>query len=261
MFISIIVTISNTVFVFASENREEKSAYQNEINKALIGGCGTVEDPFILDYHLAPEFKIFVENSWKIHSGSVKSGFVTNCLINDEGTFSNSAVWIYSYGGMSVSSDGNIRIKRVSYLTKNQAAVLAATVNYQNVGSILWDGFASYVVSHSKAQIASFVVSRLASHNITSIGSYSANTIGNSIAGVVGAAANIYGYVRFVQTVVNALMNVPLNSAVSHSKSFVPISYITSYHGSWYEYTVGEPGWNSAHFYSPDNMYGYGNMY
>ena len=260
-------SICPVLAISQKEYDELKKIYNREIAESIIGGSGTVENPYILDYNNAPFFREFVENSWITQKNISntqsekeildRSGFVGNCLTVYYGNPSNGVVWVYSYGGMSVTTDGNIRIKRAAYSSVEYTHKLAAAANYTGLWTIISGALSTYI-SNNQSVIATAVLNALTANGISTIGGCSASSVANSIARCVGAGATVYGYGLLAYSLLNNFANYSINSASQNNKTHVHIVYITAYQGSWYEYSVGEAGWNNDKVYFPDSTYGYG---
>lgn len=259
------------ISVSAEEKNETtmNDIYKQEISNAIICGTGTADDPYVLDYEKARDFENYILENLILHNydaitenrlEGTRSGFVGNCLTVYKGTPSDGAVWVYSSGGMSVTTDGNIRIKKVSYNTVSQTHALAAAANYSGLWSIISSALSTYI-SYNKSTIASHLVTALTSAGISTIGGYSASSVAMAIAKCAGAGAAVVGTSLFAYDILNSLLNVSLNSASNSNKTYVHIDYITAYQGSWYEYSVGEAGWTGNKVYTPASIYGTGTYY
>ena len=251
----------------AQMSKEE--IYQRELAVAVRSGSGTAEDPYKVDYALASDFEQFMIESWnhqnygsaeKPDNDMTRSGFVGNCLTVYEGKPSAGAVWVYTSGGMSVTSDGNLRIKKVAYNTVDQTHKLAAAANYTSFWPIIHSTLLTYI-GNNKTTIAAKLTTALTNAGITSIGGYSASSVALAVAKCAGAGATVYGTAKLAYDILNAVLNISLNNASNNDKTYVHIVYITAYHGEWYEYSVGEAGWKYNKVYTPANTYGIGHYY
>ncbi len=247
----------------------KEQIYERELKSAVKSGEGTEDDPYVLNYDLAPNFEQFMIESWNIQNyGSnvkpdtdmIRSGFVGNCLTVYKGKPSAGAVWVYSSGGMSAASDGNLRIKKVAYNTIDQTHALAAAVNYSGFFGIINTVLNKYI-NNNKATIIAKLTAAITKAGITSIKGYSATAIATSIAKCAGAGTTIVGNVLLAKDILNGLLNVSLNNASKNNKTYVHIHYITAYHGEWYENSVGESGWYEDKVYTPKEVYGKGKYY
>lgn len=130
MLIAFILCLVGTVPVNAEASMEE--IYDKELETAIISGTGTEDDPYILDYSKAPMFTEYMVETYDSYKQPLTRGsFRSNSLTKYYGSSLTGGTWIYSSGGLSVASDGNLRITRVAYVPNNKLNAINAFMGSQ----------------------------------------------------------------------------------------------------------------------------------
>lgn len=262
--LSILLSIFTIVFtgispIYAKET-SDSNIYDLELSNSIISGSGTENDPYIVDYQKAPHFYNYVVNVYQEAKGANlarASGFTGYVLTAYKGTYNNGGVWVYQSGGLSVNADGNLRVQKVAYISNQQANQIVAAMSVPTTWSYISEtiSFSSGLLSGA---FINKIVTALSNKGITSIKGHSTRSIGLAIATGVSAVGAYLSSSDFIKFLINNGMNSGLNSAVSNGTSAVNISYLSSYHGAWYQNTTSEGGWKGNAVYIPSSTYGSG---
>ncbi len=245
-------------------NESMMGVYDDELSYAIIGGTGTEDDPYIVDYSLAPYFEEYMLESWKQskhpENASPKvfpNGYTGLCLTQYQGQYSNGGVWVYSSGGPSVSGNGALRFSKIAYVDGSALQGLYALRQNYNAWLSVVNDIASYAYSNSTVFITS-VISILVNHNYSNVGGVALSTVGaGAAAAAAAAAASIAGTLDLLYVVSSSTVS----SAYNNSLNLVQISYMSSYNGSWYSNNVSETGWGNHQIYIPSSFYGTGTFH
>lgn len=241
-------------------NETIDSVYDAELENAIISGDGSEDNPYIVDYSKAPNFKKYVVDVYQNAKGTTKSrntGFTGFVFTVRKGTYSSGGMWIYNSGGMSVSSDGNWRIVKATYSPVDQVHKLYAAMNSPTAWGLITSGLTT-LSSSTREKVINTISNKLINNGISSIGGYSVSSIASATATTVGAISHYVAVALFISSVVNAWITTPIRNASNNDLTFVHISYLSSYHGSWYQNSTGEAGWASNVIYTPSSTYGSG---
>ncbi len=245
----------------AQMSKEE--IYQRELSVAIKSGSGTEDDPYEVDYSLAPEFYSYLCDNWnqknsrnsqgEQNRSENDTGFTGYVLTNYYGIKHNGGMWLYASGGMNVDSNGNLRIKKVVYTPKNKLGALYA-VRTSLPGWTEIINQAGSLTGGDYTAVRDGVVDILTNAGYTTIGGYAALTIGTSIATALGTAVNAIATIQFLQIISSSR----LNTAKNNQKNYITIYYLSAYNGSWYSSYIDEVGWENDKIYSPASAYGSG---
>ncbi len=269
MFVSVVFT--NVLHISAKEDfglttldSSLIEQYNSEISMSVISGDGTEANPYVLNYDLAPSFTDYLMEAYEVyaHSGTaqINSGsYVDNCLTVYQNMYPNGAVWSYTGGGMSVSSNGNLRIVTAVYEPSSQISRLLALRNSPTAFSLVCDVLPDYA-SENNTTIANGISLMLTRNGLTTIGGYTSYQIASALAGFIGAVGNAVSVLSLISAVVHEIENMPFNAAISANKNLVNISYMVAYQGYWYSYTTCEAGWTNNKVYTPAAYLGNGNF-
>lgn len=240
-------------------NNDIEKIYDEELKKAIINGDGSEENPYEVDYSLAPEFEGFVITSYNNAKTetSEDGSFTQHVLTKHLGKYSNGGLWTYKSGGLKVSSDGNLRIVKAIYLSEQQANELYVAKKEKTAWDVISTAISDISLFGSAAIIGA-VVSALKKAGITKVGSYATDVIGNVISRAVGAIGTYVGFAAMIKRLLDSNEESLLSTAVSEKKNFIHIYYMTAYHGEWYAHTTSEVGWKNNDVYIPSSTYGEG---
>ena len=236
--------------------------YEKELETAIISGTGTDNDPYIVDYRIAPEFYHYICDNWNQKNSGYNSnqqlsvndvGFTGYVLTKYYGKKSNGGIWIYSSGGMNADTNGNLRINKVVYTPNSELGVLYAARTSLPAWTAIVSEIGNYASSNFTA-VSNGVAGTLINAGYTSIGGFSAMAIGTGVATVLGTAANTIATIQFLQVISSSR----LNNAKNNGKNYITIYYMSAYNGSWYANYIDEVGWDNNKIYAPANAYGSG---
>ena len=250
--------------VCAQEAQMSKAEiYEKELAVAVKSGTGTEDDPYEVDYSLAPEFYSYICDNWNQknygsdQTGQTRSesdtGFTGYVLTNYYGIKSNGGMWLYSSGGMNVDTNGNLRIKKVVYTPKKRLGALYAVRTSLPGWTALVNEAGNYA-SSSFSVVSNGVAGTLIDAGFSVIGGYAALTIGTAVATTLGTAANTIATIQFLQ-IISASR---LNTAKTNQKNYITIYYLSAYNGLWYSSYIDEVGWKNDKIYAPATAYGSG---
>ena len=129
-----------------------------------------------------------------------------------------------------------------------------------NPTSSTWSALVNLLLSIGSmylTDVKSNVVSYFNNQGITSVGGYSIDNVANAIGTLSGATSVILATIRLMQAVNYS----GVYSAHQAGKTLANVDYVIAYQGSWYTYSVSEPGWSSNYIYTPATVYGTGTLY
>lgn len=254
MLIAFILCLVGTVPVNAEASMEE--IYDKELETAIISGTGTEDDPYILDYSKAPMFTEYMVETYDSYNQPLTRGsFRSNSLTKYYGSSLTGGTWIYSSGGLSVASDGNLRITRVAYVPNNKLNAINAFMGSQNAASMIND--IADIANTTSQYLIENISDVLKYYGYTAISGYTVATIASALSTALGATYGISGTVILIY----AIQTEPLNTARNNGLNYVTINYMTSYHGSWYSNRTSEAGWSNNAIYVPASYLGSGSFY
>ena len=239
-----------------------RNVIEDELEVAIISGDGTEDHPYIVDYSLAPAFRNYVETTFNrcIYGSENKardSGFTGYALTQYQGVYSRGCSWVYSSGGLPVDVDGNLRITRISYASVAQAKAILQMRGTPGI----WDVITEQVIAmngRSYSEVVAMVSDILSRAGISSVGGCSAALLSQASAVVIGAVGTHLAATLLIASYVNLLTTSEIAYAVNSSKNFLNISYLTSYHGAWYQNSSRDAGWTGDRIYVPSSIYGTG---
>ena len=230
--------------------------YDKELETAIISGTGTEDDPYVLDYSKAPMFTEYMVETYESYKQPLTRGsFTSNSLTKYLKTSSTGGTWIYSSGGLSVASDGNLRITRVAYVPNSKLNAINAFMGSANAASMIND--IADLANTSSEYLINNISGILKYYGYASIGGYTATAIGGALATALGATHGVSSMVMLIY----AIQTAPLNTARNNGLNYVTINYMTSYHGSWYTNRTSEAGWSNNAIYVPASYLGSGNFH
>mgnify|MGYP004486711281 CR=1 FL=1 len=252
--IAFILCLAGTVPVNAEASMEE--IYDKELETAIISGTGTEDDPYVLDYSKAPMFTEYMVETYESYKQPLTRGsFTSNSLTKYLKTSSTGGTWIYSSGGLSVASDGNLRITRVAYVPNSKLNAINAFMGSANVASMIND--IADIANTTSQYLIENISDVLKYYGYTAISGYTVATIAGALATALGATHGVSSMVMLIY----AIQTAPLNTARNNGLNYVTINYMTSYHGSWYTNRTSEAGWSNNAIYVPATYLGSGSFH
>lgn len=240
-------------------NNDIEKIYDEELKKAIINGDGSEENPYEVDYSLAPNFQRFVENSYSEATVEKNSGLTKHIFTKYQGAFSTGGMWVYKTGGLKVSSDGNLRVVRAIYLSVSQTNELYSA-KQDNTAWVDILGTISSVGGLAGPAVIAAVVSALTRKGIKKIREYTDESVAFIVSRMIGAFEKFVAAVTLIKSVTSGAIDGKLKSAASEKLTFINIYYLTSYHGEWYAHTTSETGWTNDKVYVPSSTYGTGDF-
>lgn len=187
-----ILCLVGTVPVNAEASMEE--IYDKELETAIISGTGTEDDPYVLDYSKAPMFTEYMVETYESYKQPLTRGsFTSNSLTKYYGVVSKGGRWGYTSGGLSVSSDGNLRIVTVAYTPNSKLNALYAGTLCPDWLSIVNDVVKEG--NNNSNAIKGAIVTEFYNRGYTAYAGYSTVAIGDAVAAAVGATRVITGVV------------------------------------------------------------------
>ena len=125
----------------------------------------------------------------------------------------------------------------------------------------IWDVITEQVIAmngRSYSEVVAMVSDILSRAGISSVGGCSAALLSQASAVVIGAVGTHLAATLLIASYVNLLTTSEIAYAVNSSKNFLNISYLTSYHGAWYQNSSRDAGWTGDRIYVPSGIYGTG---
>lgn len=241
------------------------STYQGELDDAILSGTGTFDDPYILNYELAPEFSDYLaecglnalENSG-LNSNSIVSNDnniegASTRGVNDYLTGSshsnqtNGGYWKYSSGGpTSTLYNGNTVFKKVEYLSYNTVVNINA-------------GFSNNTYSnYFKKNLPSII--GLSLSNATSVLTKCgmAANVAKALCHYAGVASTLFSVTLTLSEFATTTMQSVYVDAKNQRKGVVRAQYNVTYQGQWYSYSMNEVWKKYPTAYEPNSAYGTG---
>lgn len=216
--IAIFVVLFSTTTVFAENyelpNDYSPNSFDSELAVVIISGDGSEQNPYIVDYTLAPNFKHYVEASYNNAKYACKtntrsSGFTGYVLTTYKGIYANGAVWSYASGGLSVAVDGNLRIMRIAYAPVNDTYKLWASKNSPSIWNEI-KGTIELMSGKSFDQVVSAIVQNLITNGFSTIGGYTSSAVAQSVAKAIGALHTVAATTSLIVSIRRYSENSPL---------------------------------------------------
>lgn len=229
----------------------------NELEVAIISGDGSGENPYIVDYKLAPVFEAYISKSEEVvkQTLSIKNTYISTYGIFDGvlvGTAhynqTRGGYWKYTNTPPSATSNGNIWMKAVNYIPTSTTVIIANMLQEQVFQTIrnMANSLVNLPLDELKSKIDEKIQTELA---------------GESFAKAIGKISNLYTstqMINFMQTLFSTAL---YSEAKMYGYGIINAVYQTSYQGSWYSHQF-EDTWTTANTaYEPASAYGNGNYY
>lgn len=231
--------------------------YDEELKVAIISGDGSEDNPYVVDYDKAPNFKAYMESlETKVMNslqGDLENNGISTFGIYDgimTGTKKTGQTkggqWKYSSGKPSVAVNGNIWMKKVVYIsianTKNIRNTLASTL----AKDIIVDNLTDIAKKPFDSALELLIKKGLSEGSATSV------LIG------LGKLNSLFTAAEVTKFVNDLFILSRYNTAVNNGYGMLNVIYATSYNGSWYA-QYGEDTWTTAStVYLPGSAYGTG---
>jgi hypothetical protein len=266
MTIAISIFFSNTFIVTKAIDNENingdmQEIYNEEISNSIISGTGTEDDPYILDQSKSPEFTEYLEEKGNLLCNEINSSQESNTTNSAVSLASNfdkilsgkahsnqttGGYWKYSSGGMSVSSNGNIRVKKIAYYPYEYVQNFISAKSNKTFWSVL-KANATDIKNYGFTQAVNYLVKKKLS-----------NKAATTFAGFLAKGTLYFDTYLLFLDVYNDFNMIPYNNANSDKKGVFTIEYQTSYNGKWYLYDVTDEWAKYKTAYEPNTTYGKG---
>lgn len=232
---------------------DESQLIDAELEVAIISGDGTAENPYVVDYSKAPHFKEYIDGLDQKVIASLHGevpltrGVLDGVLSGTKhANQTKGGSWVYKSNAPSVSVNGNIWMKAVTYQSK---ADTKAVYNLKN-DTYQWN---------KVKEIGSAIASKPANDAYALIVKTGvAGTTATALLRALGKINSVFTAITVLQFINDYLVLSRYKTAVDKGYGMVHATYNTSYNGSWYSQTL-EDTWTTANtVYEPGSFYGKG---
>lgn len=139
--LGMIAFYSLSIYQKLSHQQQHQTVFDSEINQAALSGSGTMNDPYLLDFHQAPAMKAYVTERhekiiYALHGGSKeygtsRYGFFDGILVGKKHTSQiQGGFWINEESQKKTKNEEPIWVNGVVYLPFKDV---------QNIGALLQD--------------------------------------------------------------------------------------------------------------------------
>lgn len=228
--------------------------YENEIKKSIITGDGSAENPYILDKESAPMFTQYLEEKGQEivmnmqNENTISSYVIVDSVLNGKSHSdqNNGGYWKYSSGAPNVIYNGNVWIKKVEYLSKQDVINTCSTFT----SSSFIDRFKDSINDIATLSLTSAIT------YLTKKGF--SKTAAESLAKWVGCGSTYFSIAIILSELNSYFSQKPYLAARDAGKGLVHTEYSTSYQGSWYSYSISEVWTNCPTAKEPASYCGQG---
>lgn len=236
-------------------NIDLNEIYEQEIKSSIISGDGSAEHPYVLNTDVAPNFTEYMEKNGQkaldlmqenpgISTYGVMDGVLSG---KSHANQTKGGYWTYKSGEPTSAVNGNIWMKSVEYVSKEDT---------KNI-------FASLSVSSNKDKFLGALSSVLGSNSLSSaIKKLTAKGFSTAIAtslckwmGIGGSLVAVYAGLSEVSSWVK---KAPYEAGYKAGKGVISCYYLTSYQGKWYSHSLSEVWASCPTAKEPAKYYGTG---
>lgn len=251
--LSLSLGLINVRPVFAIESDMDK-IYEEEISKSIVSGDGTAENPYIINDKTAPMFSQYLDEKGKeaislLQGTSIISPYgILDGVLSGKSHSSQTkgAYWVYTSNAPSTVSNGNIWMKKVEYVSKNDVINICA-------------GFtSSSLIETFKGSITSIAGKGLSSAVDILVSKGFSKTVATSLAKWIGCGSTFFGAAIVLAEISNFFSQKPYLDARDAGKGLIHAEYNTSYQGQWYSHSLSEVWSNYPTAKEPGSYYGTG---
>lgn len=265
VFVSICMGLSlalnnlHAVRAFDLNERTEEEIIEDELSVAIISGEGTPDNPYVVDYSLAPTFSQYMNEVNETVMGSLSTtsnngvgtyGIYDGILQGDYRYNQNyGGYWVYdpndNTSPPSVNWNGNVWMKKVVYVPIDATAAIS-TQYTSSIRLVIQQKGADFF-----AQPLSDIKDELIDAGFTAFGAA-------SFAKAMGKVNSIFSVAETMAFVIDLFNAHKYQTAKNNGYGMINATYQTSYNGSWY-LNYGEDTWTTANtVILPATSYGRG---
>lgn len=228
--------------------------YEEEISKSIISGDGSAEHPYVINEETAPMFSQYLQREGKKAISSLQDlneitlYGVLNGVLNGKSHANQTSggYWNYTKNAPSTVSNGNIWMKKVEYISKNDVINICA-------------GFtSSSAIDTFKGSITSVAGKGLSTGIEYLVKKGFSKKIATSLVKWIGCGTTFFTASIMVAEVSNFFSKKPYLDARNASKGLIHAEYSTSYQGKWYSQGLSEVWSNYPTAKEPGSNYGTG---
>lgn len=240
--------------------RIEEEIIEEELRIAIISGDGSADNPYVVDYSLAPTFKQYMgqisDNVMTSMSVSLASEGISPYGIYDgilQGTAYNNQTyggeWRYvqhpGYDDPTTIQNGNVWMRKVVYVTPSETSAIAD--EYDSKVRNQLQKYGGDLVGKPFNQIKN----ELLEAGFTIFGAKALWT-------AIGHRDLLFTAAEGLGFLLNCITRSKYQNAASSGYGMINATFLTSYNGSWYS-NYGEDSWTTPlTVYVPSVVYGYG---
>lgn len=261
---SLTSTIKASALDLTSKSAEEleniEEIVDQELSIAIISGDGSAENPYVVDYSLAPTFKQYMEEISEnvMTSMSVSSDYneISPYGIYD-GILQGTAYYNQTYGGEweykpnsnyadpTTIQNGNIWMRKIIYVTPSETSAIAD--EYTDKVRTQLQKYGGDLVGKPFNQIKD----ELLEAGFTIFGAKALWT-------AIGHRDLLFTAAEGMRFVIDFVTRNKYRNAANSGYGMINATFLTSYNGSWYS-NYGEDSWTTPNtVYLPSTVYGYG---
>ncbi len=254
--LSIFIMAVPIVNTSATSEMSETDIIDAELEKAIISGDGTGDNPYVVDYDKAPHFKAYMDTindkvMYALQGGNQGGiqpfGIYDGILIGTKHTGqTRGGYWKYGSGAPTSAVNGNIWMKSVTYTSISDTKLVYNLLKDDYKWSRI-EEIASSIASKPYDEVYSLIVS-----------SGIAGSTATALLRGIGKISSVFTAVTILQFINKYFVLSRYSSAVNNGDGMIHAVYNTSYQGQWYSHE-GEDTWTTANTaYEPATVYGKG---
>ena len=256
---SILTLIIGTFQIpFVSANNENvnlNKVYEQEIERSIISGDGSAEHPYVLNTETAPKFTEYMErngqkalNLIQENSGISTYGVMDGVLSGkSHANQTNGGYWVYKSGAPSAIYNGNIWMKSVEYVSKEDTKNIFASLSVSSTRNKFFEALSSVLGSKTLSSAAS----KLAAKGFS-------NAVATSLCKWLGFGGSALAGYLLVSDINDWVKKAPYEAAYKAGKGLISCYYLTSYQGKWYSHSLSETWSTCPTAKEPGTFYGTG---
>ena len=216
---------------------DSEKIIEEELKVAIISGDGSAEKPCVLNTEIAPKFTEYMESQVRMALDSMQStsdistyGIMDGVLSGKSHTNqTKGGYWIYSSGAPSAAANGNIWMKSVEYVskedTKNIFTALSVSSTKDKVLNILSSILGSKTLAVAVSKLTALGISK---------------AVATSLCTWLGFGGSAIACYLVLSEVNDWVKKAPYEAAYKSNKGLITCYYLTSYQGKWYSHSLSE---------------------
>lgn len=229
--------------------------YELEIENSILSGDGSAEKPYILNSETAPNFTEYMENQVRVALDPIQSELDISTYGIMDGVLSGKShtnqtkggYWSYKSGAPSTVSNGNIWMRSVEYVSKEDAKNVFTALSVSSTKDKFLGALSSILGSKTLAT----AVSKLTAKGVS-------KTVATSLCTWLGFGGSAIAGYLLVSDVKDWVKKAPYEAAYKAKKGLISCYYYTSYQGKWYSHSLSEVWSTCPTAKEPAKYYGTG---